>query len=320
MDDLALSGAEIAVTGHGELAGEQVAGTMRLELPRLAALSQAMGTPLAGSVIVVAGVDGRRDQPGATIEADGADIDVGGHQAARVSVTGRFDGPLAAPRGTLDARGELRTPAGIMRAASLRTRYALTDGTLTLPDLTVNVDRDRITGNVAVALRERLTSGKLEGELPDLSLLASLAGTDLAGAGRFTVTLVSQGGRQDGALSAELTDLRVNGVGSVGRAVLTADVRDALGSATLKSRLEATSAATSGADITRFTATLDGTLDRAGFGLDAEVGCASRSPRASPAVMSARTPTGLCASIVGRTCRSALLVLHPPRSGLRMSP
>ncbi|WP_245985971.1 hypothetical protein [Azospirillum thermophilum] len=273
LDRLEVDGRNGRLTASAALAGGRVDARSRLEIAKLDPVGEAVGTPMAGSLALDATARGPLDTtargPLDGLEAEatltGRDLAVADRRFGATEVTVTAAKLPAAPTGRLRARTQM-AGAGL----SLDGAYAL-DGrnTLRLSDLAVASGGNRVTGAVTVALDTLLATGRLEGALPDLKGLSELAGLPLDGAAGFTVSLDGRGGRQAASLSADATNLRVEGEGgpllTARRLTASADVADALGTPSGKARLELADGSAAGNALAGVTASLDGSLARAGF-------------------------------------------------------
>jgi len=235
-DDVTIDGANARLTASGEVADE-IAADWRLELPRLAALSDALGMPLDGALSVAGDLGGAVADPRLSLEATGAALSLDGVSLDRLRLRLTAAG-LAAPQGDLDIAVESH---GI--AASAAADYAVEDGTaLRLDGLRVTGPATELVGDLRLALDSGLIDGRLSGTIGDLAAWAPLHGT----------ATVAVAAAADG--SQQTVDLRLDGAAvslsepatTTARASLTARLADAFGTPTLTAELTLAETAAAG--------------------------------------------------------------------------
>ncbi|WP_448203143.1 translocation/assembly module TamB domain-containing protein [Azospirillum sp. sgz302134] len=275
--DLVLDGRNGRLTGTAALADGKVDAMTRLEVANLAPVGGSLGTEMAGTLALDATANGPLDALAAEAKLNARGLVVKGRRFGATDVTATAANLPASPRGRLSARTQL-AGAGL----AVDGAYALEGRTLQVSDLAVANGPNRITGAVRVALDAMTATGELDGTLPQLKALSELAGVPLDGAAGFTVALDAPNGKQAATLTANASNLRVEGQGApllvARRLTANADVADALGSPSGKARLELLDGSAAGNDLARVTASADGTLAKAGF--RAEATGAGRDPLA----------------------------------------
>lgn len=264
LTDLTVDGRNGKLTGNAALADNRVDARTTLTVAKLEPLGGALGTPMAGSATLEATARGPMDAIEAQAKLNARDLVVQGRRLGATEVQATAAGLPATPNGTVSARTNLdKTPL------ALDGRYALREQTLRLDGLTVASGANRITGQAQVALDTLLATGKLEGALPNLSGLSELAGMPLGGGATFALALDGKGGKQAANLTADATNLRVEGEGgpllTARRLTARADVADALGTPNGKARVEMTDGNAAGNDLRSVTASVDGSLAKASF-------------------------------------------------------
>jgi translocation and assembly module TamB len=268
LTDLTIDGRNGKLTGNAALANNQVDARTTLTVAKLEPLGGALGTPMEGSAMLEATARGPLDAIEAQAKLNARDLVVQGRRLGATEVQATAAGLPATPNGTVLARTNLdKTPL------SLDGRYALREQTLRLDGLTIANGSNRITGQAQVALDTLLATGRLEGALPNLNGLSALAGMPLGGGATFSLTLDGKGDKQAANLTADATNLRVEGQGeNPGGPLLTArrltaraDVADALGTPSGKARVEMTDGNAAGNDLRSVTASVDGSLAKGSF-------------------------------------------------------
>lgn len=277
LTELNVNGRNGRLTGTGSLVDNRVDARTRLEIADLAPVGDTVGTAMAGTVALDATANGLLDALTAEAKLNARGLTVQGRRFGVTDLTATAANLPASPRGRISARTEL-AGAGLTADAA----YALEGQVLRVSELALANGANRITGAVRVALDALTATGKLDGTLPQLRTLSELAGVPLDGAAGFTVALDAPNGRQAATLTANANNLRVEGQGGpllvARRITANADVADALGSPSGKARLELLDGAAAGNDLSRVTASVDGSLAKAGF--RAEATGAGRDPLA----------------------------------------
>ncbi len=264
LTDLTVDGRNGKLTGNAALADNKVDARTTLTVAKLEPLGTALGTPMEGAATLEATANGPLDAIQAQATLNARDLVVQGRRLGATEVKATAAGLPATPNGTVSARTNLdKTPL------SLDGRYALREQTLRLDGLTIANGSNRITGEAQVALDTLLATGRLEGKLPNLNGLSELAGMPLGGGATFTLALDGKGGKQAASLTADASDLRVEGQGgpllAARKLTAKADVADALGTPSGKARVEMTDGNAAGNDLRSVTASVDGSLAKASF-------------------------------------------------------
>lgn len=264
LTDLTVDGRNGKLTGTAALADNKVDARTTLTVAKLEPLGTALGTPMEGAATLEATARGPLDAIQAQATLNARDLVVQGRRLGATEVKATAAGLPATPNGTVSARTNLdKTPL------SLDGHYALREQTLRLDGLTIANGTNRITGEAQVALDTLLATGRLEGKLPNLNGLSELAGMPLGGGASFTLALDGKGGKQAANLTADASNLRVEGQGgpllTARKLTAKADVADALGTPTGKARVEMTDGNAAGNDLRNVTASVDGSLAKASF-------------------------------------------------------
>lgn len=275
LTDLTVDGRNGRLTGVAALVDGAVDAKTRLEIADLAPVGTAAGTEVAGVLTLDATAKGPLDALVAEAALHARNLAVQGRRFGDTRLNATAQNLPGAPQGRVSARTEL-AGAGLTADAA----YALEGQALRISDLAVVNGPNRITGAVRVALDTMTATGKLDGNLPQLQALSELAGVPLTGAAGFTVALDAPNGKQAANLTANATNLRVEGEGgplfAARRLTANTEVADALGNASGKARVELQDGAAAGNDLSRVTASVDGSLAKAAF--RAEAAGAGRDP------------------------------------------
>lgn len=284
--DLTVDGADGRLTGTAELAKGRVQANTRLEVRDLAPVGVAMGMPMAGAAALDARVTGPLDALEATATLDARKLEVRGRRFGATTVTASAAGLPSKPNGSLSAKTELGP--GLTASGG----YALNGQMLSIDRLVLNSGPNQVTGAVTVALDSMTANGRLKGDLPRLKAFSELAGMPLDGSAGFTVALDAKGGKQAATLTADASNLKVEGQGAplfaARRLTINADVADALNIPRGKARVELRDGAAAGQALSRVTASLDGSLAKADFQVAATGTTATGTTDARPAAAEAK--------------------------------
>lgn len=269
LDAARLAGARFGLDAKGVLAEGRVDADWRLEVPELAPLGEAVGTPLAGGLVAEGRAEGPAGAPVLTLALDGRNVSAAGTALGAPKLRANLEGLDGAPNGRveLDASAE-----GVPLA--LRTRYALDGNRLALDELSLSSGATRLAGALAVALDGPAVTGRLAGGAPDLSPFGPLAGAVLAGSADIALDLEAPEGRQSARLTAGIGGLRMlqDGVQTLaaGRLDLQGNLRDLLGAPSGTVRLTGRDVVAGGTTVATLSANAEGTAEDARIGLSAE--------------------------------------------------
>lgn len=265
LEPLTVAGRNGSLTASATLAGGQLEARSRLELTALAPLGQSLGTPMEGSARLDTTARGPLDRLSVEATAAGRDLTIAGRRLGAADLTASATGLPATPTGRLKAGTRLEG-----HPVSLEAAFAVGAGTqLRLSDLSFAAAANRVTGNAEIDLGRLLVNGRLDGAFPELKALSDLAGMPLDGTAGFTLSLEGRSGRQGATLAATANGLRIEGGSGpllvARRLSLNAEVTDALGSPGGKAQVMLNDGAAAGNALSSVTATVEGTLARAGF-------------------------------------------------------
>jgi translocation and assembly module TamB len=206
--DFTLTGASVELNANATLGADSNAlgGDYRLILGRLAGLSDALGTPLAGSLAVAGDITGSLEQPAASARLTSPGVSVDGVAVgaveARVNIA-RSDDTIS---GDIDASID-NTRLGTMSAAS---RFSTVAGeTVKLDGLVLQSREFRLAGSMTIKLSDATVDGKLAGQIPRLSTWSDLVGRALSGQADLALDMSSSGGAQRVGLSVKARDLQL---------------------------------------------------------------------------------------------------------------
>jgi translocation and assembly module TamB len=202
-DDLTLQAANLRVAAKAALpaAADRVAAEVRAELPRLAALSPALGTPMAGRATLTARLDGALEAPAGEARLEAADLVSGNARLDRLDATLTL-ADAKQPAGRLDGRFRAAELDG-----TLAGEFAMRDEgrTLAVPRLRLAGNGATVEAALEVALETKLATGTVAARIPDLKPWSTLAGMELAGRADLKAAL--------GAKAGQTVELALNGAG-----------------------------------------------------------------------------------------------------------
>ena len=173
-----------------------------LAVPDLAPLSEAAGTPLAGSLSLDGEATGSPANPAVTLQAEAEALSAAGMDLGQLLLTLSAENLVAAPAGDIGLR--LDAPAGPL---SLDSGFRLEGERLSLSEIALASQGTEVLGDLALDLDSQIAEGTLQGRSADFSPWFDLAGLDGGGRGVFAATLGGRAGKQAAALRAELANL-----------------------------------------------------------------------------------------------------------------
>ncbi|GGF07103.1 translocation/assembly module TamB [Aliidongia dinghuensis] len=254
--DLAVSGTDVNLTGHGTFdpKAEALDGKAVLSLPRLAAL----GAGYAGQATVTVDATGKPNDPAVTAQVDGTGIEAGGRKIDRLAVTAKLASLIqrsVALQAKLDAGQLSATLAGTVAQTG--------DAAYTVKDLKLAGPGTRLAVDGTVDLAAKRGSGSIDGAVNDLVAWAPLAGMPLGGGVKITGKLAGTAAKLD----LDATHLAVGASADNGRTTLehlglAADLSDIWARPRGKLTLDVTKLVAAGASVDH--AKLAAASDKAG--------------------------------------------------------
>lgn len=202
--DVTLDAANAGIAASAEFPDDfsQVTAEYRIELPRLAALSEGVGTPMSGALTARGRAEGPIASPAIDLAVRSDTLSVAGQSLSGLTLEARAEDPA----GRLDARVMLqaRHQAGPL---SLSSDIAMADGRLSLDDLVLDAPGARLAGTVDMPLDGAPATGRIAGTVSDASPLAGAFGQSVAGRAGMEAVLVSRDGAQGVDLDADVSNL-----------------------------------------------------------------------------------------------------------------
>jgi translocation and assembly module TamB len=206
--DLHITGDAAELTANVTMSTDALAldGEYQLTLPRLAALSGMVKTPLAGKLTVNGKIGGRLAAPSLTARMRSPALSVDevlvGAMEARVTVaqltnelSGHFDLAVDHPR---------------LGKVGLASRFSgVADDTFYFRELVVESQDTKLTGAMAINLSNATVTGKLAGQALSLASWSELAGHTLSGSASVVVDMRASGASQQIDLALDADGLNV---------------------------------------------------------------------------------------------------------------
>jgi translocation and assembly module TamB len=197
LDSLALNAADATLSAKGALAADRrISATLKLDVPKLAALAAPLGTATAGRLALEASAEGALDAPAINATLDGDGIVAGKTRLDRMHATFRIP-DLASAAGRLDGSFRAGTLEGTLGADIARRQ----DGAeLDIAKLRLATAGSTLEGSLRIALDSFRATGAITGRVVDLAPWSQLAGMKLAGRADLKATMGGKSGQ-----SVELT-------------------------------------------------------------------------------------------------------------------
>ena len=208
MRDLVVTGESAELTANATMGADtaRLDGEYRLTLPRLAALSAIVGSPLAGELAISGEIGGSLADPNLTVRlvspAMSIDSVAVGAVQARANIT-QFVNRVS---GNLD----LSLDHDRIGAVTLASRFSADAGeTFRFDDLVVESRGTGLTGAVRVNLSDATVTGKLAGQAISLASWSDPAGRALSGRANVVLDMSGRGATQQIGLAVDVDGLDV---------------------------------------------------------------------------------------------------------------
>ncbi|WP_282609268.1 translocation/assembly module TamB domain-containing protein [Pelagibius sp. Alg239-R121] len=260
--------AKATATAHIPLSLENLQASFETHVPDLAALNDIAGVALAGTAGIAGQLEGTLEDPGlsGTTKLTGFSLD--GIALGVLESEYAVSQLLSAPQGSLESR-LINSEATV----ELATNFALADGDrLDISGLTLTHAENRIAGKVSVPLDGSPVSGAFDGQIPDLTSLARLAGQAASGAIEFSATLAANGARQDASITLDATGLRLDPSDSAAPSLANlkaqARARDLLGAPIFEATATGSNFQAGGFGLDALELKAGGTAEAVSFGFD----------------------------------------------------
>ncbi|MFV3129848.1 translocation/assembly module TamB domain-containing protein [Niveispirillum sp. KHB5.9] len=196
---LSLTNPRLKVGGEGRYGPKGIGADLAAEVADLSYLSPALGIQVAG------GVTARLKSPSPdtlVLEIAGDGLVVDGLQLVDTKLDAQMAGLPRAPKG----RVALETSLNGQRIA-LSSGIAHSGSTLSLNGIDAVIGLNKIGGDLELDTATGLASGELAGTIPDLGILAFIAGDEVWGNGTLSVQLSHARGQQSAEVKADFKEL-----------------------------------------------------------------------------------------------------------------
>lgn len=196
---LSLTNPQLKVGGQGRYGPKGISADAVLEVADLSPLSPALGVAMAGGVTV------RLKSPDAdtmTLEmvADGLSVD--GLRLVDTRLDARLSGLPKAARGRVDLESSLNG-----QRIALGSDLSQTGASLSLAGIEAVIGLNRFNGDLSLETGTGLAAGRLSGTVPDLGILAFIAGDEVWGNGTVNIALRHDKGRQFADVKADFKEI-----------------------------------------------------------------------------------------------------------------
>ncbi|HEX3499173.1 MAG TPA: translocation/assembly module TamB domain-containing protein [Stellaceae bacterium] len=187
-----LNATDAMLSAKGDLtADRRINATLKLDVPKLAALAAPLGTAMAGRLALQATAQGPLDAPAIAATVDGDGLSAGQARLDRLHANFRV-ADLAVPSGRLDASFRAGSLEGTLGADIARRQ----DGNLLdIGKLRLAADGSTLEGGLRIALDSGRATGTITGRVVDLAPWSQLAGMTLAGRADLKATLGGKTGQ-----------------------------------------------------------------------------------------------------------------------------
>ncbi|MDF2095124.1 translocation/assembly module TamB domain-containing protein [Aquibaculum arenosum] len=269
LDEARLDAATAALTAWGTLdaAFSEVDAGYRLDVSALEPLGDALGQPLGGSLSLEGIAQGALATPRVEARLTGEELSLPGEALRTLNAALNVDLDAPGPRGRLEVNGS----EGQYGPLSSEVDFQLVEQELTLDNLNLRLgDAASVSGNLVWPLDGRPGRGAVEGNVPQLGALASIAGVEAGGSLTLNAELLPQEAQQ--ALRGTLA-LRSVRMGPASEPSVTGErvdmqftLSDLLGAPGVQAGLTAAGLSAGGAEIE--TAEINATGDLAALRID----------------------------------------------------
>jgi len=196
---LSLTNPQLKIGGEGRYGPKGISADAVVEVADLSPLSPALGMQVSGDVTA------RLKSPAAdtmTLEvvADGLTMD--GLRLLDTRLDARLSGLPKAAKGRID----LATSLNGQRIA-LGSDLSQTGSTLSLAGIEAVIGLNRFNGDLSLDTATGLAAGRLSGTVPDLGILAFIAGDEVWGNGTLNIALRHDKGRQFADVKADFKEI-----------------------------------------------------------------------------------------------------------------
>ncbi|MFY8092121.1 MAG: translocation/assembly module TamB domain-containing protein [Niveispirillum sp.] len=196
---LSISNPQIKIGGEGRFGPNGITADAVAEVADLSPLSPALGIRMAGAVTA------RLTSPSAgavSVEMVGDGLEMDGLRLVDTRLDARLAGLPKAPKGRFD----LETTLNGQRIA-LGSDLAQSGATLSLTGIAAVIGLNRFNGDLSLDTNSGLAAGQMTGTVPDLGILAFIAGDEVWGNGTINLALSHEKGRQSADVKADFKEI-----------------------------------------------------------------------------------------------------------------
>lgn len=190
--DLNVEGTSIALTAHGSIGAGAIDADYKVILPRLSALSDAAGAPLAGELTAGGTIGGTLREPTLTADVTVPNLSVDELQVGAARARLNF----AQLVGDLGGDLELSVDNDPIGTITLVSRFGGGADTIRFDGLTIASREAELSGAMTVNLSNATVTGELAGRALPLAAWSDLAGRALSGSADVALSLRQIGGTQ----------------------------------------------------------------------------------------------------------------------------
>lgn len=196
---LSVDNPQVKIGGEGRYGPNGIAADAVAEVADLSPLSPALGMRMAGAVTARLK---SQSADALTLEVVGDGLEVDGLRLVDTRIDARLAGVPKAPTGRFD----LETKLNGQRIA-LGSDIAQSGSTLSLAGIEAVIGLNRFSGDLSLDTSSGLAAGQLTGNVPDLGILAFIAGDEVWGNGTINVALSHDKGQQSADVKADFKEL-----------------------------------------------------------------------------------------------------------------
>lgn len=221
IEELNVDGVNAAITALADynLESKEIAGTVQLEVPSLAAIDDELAAQLAGSLSATAEVAGPVDSFQITggLRVNSPGVNDFGAETATVSYS--FNELPLQPKGNISLRLQ-RADMDLESDADL----AFAEGVVAVPEFSLNAGKNSAKGQGRYNTRTKTGLGEIDIDFPDLSLIGNVLGKSTRGSARMKAAFEEQDGVPVLDAAGTVKDFRLEQT-SIENASLTATLR-----------------------------------------------------------------------------------------------
>lgn len=196
---LSLTNPQLKIGGEGRYGPNGISADAVAEVADLSPLSPALGMQVSGAVTA------RLKSPAAdtmTLEVVGNGLSLDGLRLVDTRLDARLSGLPTAAKGRIDLESSLNG-----QRIALGTDLSQTGATLSLAGIEGVIGLNRFNGDLSLDTATGLAAGRLSGTVPDLGILAFIAGDEVWGNGTVTIALSHDKGRQFADVKADFKEI-----------------------------------------------------------------------------------------------------------------